>query len=81
MTMENLESRGSRTRDSDRKTRIHLSVYDRLKFLILFAIVFSILAWASLADNPLLNFHDAINEQLKSRSWLLVLVVIEVLRQ
>ncbi len=79
--MENLESRGSRTRDSDRKTRIHLSVYDRLKFLILFGIVFAILAWASLADNPLLNFHDAINEQLKSRSWLLVLVVIEVLRQ
>jgi cell division protease FtsH len=81
MTMENLESRGSRTRDSDRKTRIHLSVYDRLKFLILFVIVFAILAWASLADNPLLNFHDAINEQLKSRSWLLVLVGVEVLRQ
>ena len=79
--MENLESRGSRTRDSDRKTRIHLSVYDRLKFLILFVIVFAILAWASLADNPLLNFHDAINEQLKSRSWLLVLVGVEVLRQ
>ncbi len=81
MTMENLESRGSRTRDSDRKTRIHLSLYDRLKFLILFAIVFAILTWASLAGNPLLNISDAANEQFKSRSWLLILAGIEAVRQ
>ena len=81
MTMENLESRGSRTRDSDRKTRIHLSLSDRLKFLILFAIVFAILTWASLAGNPLLNIGDAANEQFKSRSWLLILAGIEAVRQ
>ena len=81
MTMENLESRGSRTRDSDRKTRIHLSLYDRLKFLFLFAIVFAILTWASLAGNPLLNIGDAANEQFKSRSWLLILAGLEAVRQ
>ncbi|MSX62979.1 MAG: AAA family ATPase, partial [Actinobacteria bacterium] len=79
--MENLDSRGSRARDSDRKTRIHLSFYDRTKFLLLFVIVFLILTWASLADNPLLNFNDAVSEQIKSRSWLLVLFAIELIRQ
>ncbi|CAB4776391.1 unannotated protein [freshwater metagenome] len=80
-SMENLDSRGSRARDSDRKTRIHLSFYDRTKFLLLFVIVFLILTWASLADNPLLNFNDAVSEQIKSRSWLLVLFAIELIRQ
>lgn len=71
----------SRTRDSDRKTRVHLSIYDRSKFLILFVAVFFILVWASLADNPLLSFGDAVNETSRTRNWLLVLFVLEVVRQ
>jgi cell division protease FtsH len=74
-------SEQSRPRDTDRKTRIHLTFYDRVKFLLLFGVVFFVLAWASMADNPLLSFSDAITRTAQVRSWLLVLVAIEVLRQ
>ncbi len=74
-------SEQSRPRDTDRKTRIHLTFYDRTKFLILFAIVFFVLAWASMADNPLLSFSDAINRTASERSWLLILAGVEVIRQ
>ncbi|TSA21231.1 MAG: AAA family ATPase [Actinomycetales bacterium] len=71
----------SRPRDTDRTTRIHVSFYDRTKFLLLFAIVFFVLAWANMADNPLLSFSDALSRTANSKSWLLVLVVIEIIRQ
>ncbi|MEI7930190.1 MAG: AAA family ATPase [Actinomycetes bacterium] len=74
-------SEQSRPRDTDRKTRIHLTFYDRVKFLLLFGVVFFVLAWASMADNPLLSFSDAITRTAQVRGWLLVLVAVEVLRQ
>ena len=74
-------SEQSRLRDTDRKTRIHLAFYDRIKFLLLFTIVFFVLAWASMADNPLLSFSDAIVRTAQDRKWLLVLAVVEIVRQ
>jgi len=71
----------SRPRDTDRKTRVHLSVYDRTKFLLLFALTFFVLAWASMADNPLLSFSDAVSKTANERVWLLVLSGIEIVRQ
>lgn len=79
--MSSAEPQGSRKRDSDRKTRVHLSVYDRTKFILLFVIVYLVLVWASLAGNPLLSVSDAFNEITRTRTWLLLLVVIEILRQ
>lgn len=79
--MSSLDSQQSRKRDSDRKTRVHLSLYDRIKFLLLFVIVFLVLVWASLADNPLLSVGDAFNEVTRTRTWLIFLVVLEILRQ
>jgi len=71
----------SRPRDTDRKTRIQLSVYDRTKFLMLFALTFFVLAWASMADNPLLSFSDAVSKTANEKVWLIVLVGIEIIRQ
>ena len=71
----------SRPRDTDRKTRVHLSVYDRTKFLLLFALTFFVLAWASMADNPLLSFSDALAKTADEKVWLLVLAGIEIVRQ
>ena len=71
----------SRPRDTDRKTRVHLSVYDRTKFLMLFALTFFVLAWSSMADNPLLSFSDALSRTFDERLWLIVLVGIEIVRQ
>ncbi len=76
-----LENRPSRPRDTDRKTRIHLSFYDRIKFLLLFAITFLVLTWSSLAENPILSVEDGLKITANSKSWLIVLAVIEVIRQ
>ena len=71
----------SRVRDEDRRTRIHLTFYDRVKFLSLFALVFFILVWAAMADNPLLNFPDGVSQIFNSKKWLVLLFLIEVIRQ
>ena len=71
----------SRPRDTDRRTRIHLSLFDRLKFLVAFTITFFVLVWSAMAGNPLLGFADAIREISKSAWWLFPLAAIEILRQ
>jgi ATP-dependent Zn protease len=79
--LNQLENRPSRPRDTDRKTRIHLSFYDRIKFLLLFGVTYLVLTWSSLAENPILSVEDALRETARSKSWLIVLAVIEVIRQ
>jgi ATP-dependent Zn protease len=71
----------SRLRDSDRLTRIHLSAFDRFKFLIAFALVWFILVWAAMADNPILSFSDAAYNVSVQRKWIFVLAILEVIRQ
>jgi ATP-dependent Zn protease len=71
----------SRLRDSDRLTRIHLSAFDRFKFLIAFAFVWFILVWAAMADNPILSFSDAAYNVSVQRKWIFVLAILEVIRQ
>jgi ATP-dependent Zn protease len=79
--MSEIQKVASRPRDTDRKTRIHLSFYDRVKFLLLFGITYLVLTWSSLAENPILSVEDALNETARSKSWLLALAAIEVIRQ
>ena len=71
----------SRKRDTDRRTRVHLSLFDRTKFLLLFAATFLILTWALLSENPLYSVSDAASDVANHKSWLFWLVGIEVLRQ
>ncbi|MFM7499944.1 MAG: AAA family ATPase [Actinomycetota bacterium] len=71
----------SRPRDTDRKTRIHLGMFDRLKFLIAFTITFFVLVWSDMAGNPLLGFNDALIERTRSTWWIFVLAAIEIIRQ
>ena len=71
----------SRVRDDERQTRVHLTFFDRTKFLLLFTLVFFILVWADLADNPLLTFTDGTKEVFSGRKWLIALFLIEVIRQ
>ena len=74
-------STNSRIKDEDRRTRIHLSIYDRIKFLGLFALVFFVLVWAEMADNPLLTFSDGVVQIFDTKKWLILLVIIEAIRQ
>ncbi|MBU6243349.1 MAG: hypothetical protein KGP06_04745, partial [Acidobacteria bacterium] len=66
----------SRARDTDRKTRVHLSLYDRSKFISLFILVFFILVWAEMSGNPILGFTDAVRSTSESRWWLFALLAI-----
>lgn len=77
MTIENK----SRPRDADRKTRAHLSFYDRIKFLLFFTGVFFILVWADMAGDETLGFRQAVINSSYQRWWIFPLAAIEALRQ
>ena len=68
-------------RQREMATRKPLALWDRTKFLLLLAIIWFVLVWSSMADNPLLPFVDAVREQVRSAAWVLVLFGLEVLRQ
>ena len=65
----------------ERATRKPLPLWDRVKFLILLGIIWLVLVWAAMADNPLLPFVDAVRQQLQDAQWVLWLAGLEVLRQ
>lgn len=71
----------SRPRLSDLKTRRSLGWWDRSKLLVLFTIAFWLFVWIEVADNPILPLGDAIDETIRSKTWLLVLVGVELARQ
>ena len=70
-----------RPRDDDRRTRKPLSQWDRLKFLVALGVVFLVLFWANVADNPIIPVADAFNETLRTKWWLIALMGVEALRQ
>ncbi|MBU2667425.1 AAA family ATPase [Actinoplanes bogorensis] len=67
----------------ERITRKKLPLWDRIKFLLLFAVAWLCLVWAAMADNPILPFQDALRNQLTDGKGitLMVLAGVEVLRQ
>ena len=71
----------SRPRDAERKTRVHLSLYDRTKFITLFTIVFLILVWADMAGDDGLGFTAAVEKSASARWWIFGLLALEALRQ
>jgi cell division protease FtsH len=58
-----------------------MSLWDRLKFLILLALVWWILVWSAMANNPLMGINDAIRTEVRSGAWVFVLAGLEALRQ
>ncbi len=77
MSLEN----NSRPRDAERKTRVHLSLYDRGKFLLFFAAVFFVLVWSDMAGDENLGFNQAVIDSSYQRWWIFPLIAIETLRQ
>ena len=78
---EGLPAPGEHPRDEDRGTRKPLSLWDRLKFLILLGLIWWILVWSAMANNPLMGLSDAIRTELRSGAWVFVLAGLEALRQ
>jgi cell division protease FtsH len=71
----------SRERDEDRTTRKPLAWWDRVKIEFLLLLLFGAFVWAEMANNPILPFNDSLNLTLRSKWWVLVLAVAELLRQ
>src|SRR6266702_149094 len=80
-TPEGLRPPGERPRDTDRPTRKPLAPWDRVKFLLLLTLVWFILVWSAMANNPLVGFSDAMRIQVRTGGWGFVLIVLELLRQ
>ncbi len=78
---EGLRPPGERPRDEDRPTRKPLPLWDRLKFVILLTLVWFVLVWSAMANDPLVSFADALRIELTAGSWALILCGLEVLRQ
>ena len=85
-TMNDIHVEGLRPPDEGpqetvRLTRPRLPLWDRVKFLLLLALLFLVLVWAAMADNPLLPFDDAAWLQARDSTWIFVLLGLELLRQ
>ena len=68
-------------RNEDRLTRKPLSLWDRIKFLLLLTLVWFVLVWSTMANNPLVGFSDAMRIEVRTGWWVFVLLGLEVLRQ
>jgi cell division protease FtsH len=70
-----------RPRDSERATRKPMAAWDRLKFLLLLVLLWLVLVWSDMANNPVIGFVDAARQQVTLAAWVEVLIGLEVLRQ
>ena len=75
----------AKLRDPNRQTRMPLVLWDRLKFTLLFVMVWFVAVWYQMANDPVLGFQDAARQQLQVRSgigrWLILLLCLELIRQ
>ncbi|MDQ4097999.1 MAG: hypothetical protein M3144_09055, partial [Actinomycetota bacterium] len=66
-----------RQRHDETQTRKPLPLWDRVKFLVLLAVLWNLLLWALIADNPIIPFGDAVNETLRTKWWIVALAGLE----
>jgi cell division protease FtsH len=72
---------GGRPREEDSRTRKRLPLWDRIKWLLLLGILWLILVWSVMADDPLVGFADAVRIEVSAASWIFVLAGLEVIHQ
>jgi ATP-dependent Zn protease len=67
---------------AEAETRKPLAWWDRIKFLLLFFLLFWFFVWSDLSDdNPFNTFGDAVQNTLRTKWPLFVVIGIELLRQ
>ncbi len=71
----------SRERLEDRTTRKPMSLWDRIKILVLLVGLFFFFVLAETGENPILPFGEAFDNQTRDKWWLIALAGIEVIRQ
>jgi ATP-dependent Zn protease len=58
-----------------------MPIWDRIKFLLLLVLVWFLLVWSVMANNPLVGFSDALRIQVRTGWWVFILIGLEFLRQ
>jgi cell division protease FtsH len=76
-----LSYEGGRPKDEDILTRRPIALWDRIKWLVLLAVIWILLVWSLMADNPLIGFVDACRLETQLGWWVFVLAGLEVLHQ
>ena len=78
---EGLPPPGGGPVEPHRLTRKPLALWDRIKFLLLLILLWILLVWSAMANDPLVGYSDALRIELRSGWWVFVLLGLEVLRQ
>jgi cell division protease FtsH len=76
-----LSFQGGRPKDDDILTRKRLSLWDRVKWLLLLGIVWLLLVWSLMGDDPLIGFADACRIETRVGYWVFILAGLELLHQ
>jgi cell division protease FtsH len=72
---------GGRPREEDILTRRHVALWDRIKWLVLLAVIWFLLVWSLMADNPLIGFGDALRTEVQLGWWVFILFGLELVHQ
>jgi ATP-dependent Zn protease len=80
-TQPGLTYQGGRPREEDILTRRKLSLWDRSKWLLLLILIWLLLVWSLMSNNPLVGFVDAVKIQVRIGWWVFVLIGLELLHQ
>jgi cell division protease FtsH len=72
---------GGRPRDEDILTRKRLGFWDRSKWLILLTVIWFLLVWSLMGNDPLIGFADACRIEVQTGWWVFILAGLEVLHQ
>jgi cell division protease FtsH len=78
---QGLTYEGGRPRDEDSLTRKRLGFWDRAKWLILLVVIWLLLVWSLMGNNPLMGFTDACRIQVRTGWWVFILAGLELLHQ
>jgi cell division protease FtsH len=78
---DEMRSYAGRPRDDERPTRKPLPIWDRIKFLLLLALLWFVLVWSVMASDPQIGFVDAMRIEVQSGWWVFVLIGLELIRQ
>jgi cell division protease FtsH len=72
---------GGRPREEDILTRKRLPLWDRVKWLLLLLVIWLLLVWSLMADDPLVGFLDALRVEVQLGWWVFVLAGLELIHQ
>jgi cell division protease FtsH len=79
--VEGFTYQGGRPREEDILTRKRMPLWDRIKWLVLLLVIWLLLVWSLMADDPLVGFLDALRIEAQLGWWVFILAGLEVIHQ